>query len=276
MLLAGPNIMLGYLNRPEANAETLVKDAEGTTWLKTGDIRVSTRRVRLLSSFCHLVADSRLTAASSHAGLFYITDRLKELIKVKGFQVPPAELEAVLLECPYVADCAVIGIWNDEQQTEYPRAYSALDSPPILLRLVLITICAQSFSRRGARPSRTRRPRSRSGWPARWRTTSSSRGAFTVLRAGEPGTDSVPTTTTAGSNSSTRCPSLPRASSCDAVRLFLHASHVTRTTLTVSLGQSCARRPSRRSRLRRRPRQASARRSERVSYIFSLFTGISG
>ncbi|TNY20897.1 AMP binding protein [Rhodotorula diobovata] len=105
MLLAGPNIMLGYLNRPEANAETLVKDAEGTTWLKTGDI-----------------------ARVDEEGLFYITDRLKELIKVKGFQVPPAELEAVLLECPYVADCAVIGIWNDEQQTEYPRAYIVLSA----------------------------------------------------------------------------------------------------------------------------------------------------
>jgi len=54
---------------------------------------------------------------------------LKELIKVKGFQVPPAELEAVLLECPFVADCAVIGVWNDDQQTEYPRAYSASPSP---------------------------------------------------------------------------------------------------------------------------------------------------
>ncbi|GAA5896926.1 hypothetical protein JCM8208_006114 [Rhodotorula glutinis] len=105
MLLAGPNIMLGYLNRPEATAETLVKDAEGTTWLKTGDI-----------------------ARVDEKGLFYITDRLKELIKVKGFQVPPAELEAVLLECPFVADCAVIGVWNDDQQTEYPRAYVVLSS----------------------------------------------------------------------------------------------------------------------------------------------------
>lgn len=56
-------------------------------------------------------------------GFYYITDRLKELIKVKGFQVPPAELEATLLECPFVADAAVIGVWYEDQATEFPRAY---------------------------------------------------------------------------------------------------------------------------------------------------------
>ena len=59
--------MLGYLNRPEANAETLVEDSTGR-WLRTGDI-----------------------ALVDEDGFFFITDRLKELIKVKGFQVPPAE-----------------------------------------------------------------------------------------------------------------------------------------------------------------------------------------
>ncbi|KAK4056937.1 hypothetical protein OIO90_002187 [Microbotryomycetes sp. JL221] len=97
--LQGPNVMLGYLNRPEANAETLLEDDQGR-WLKTGDIAV--------------VDDE---------GFFYITDRLKELIKVKGFQVPPAELEAVLLECPFVNDVAVIGIYHEDQATEFPRAY---------------------------------------------------------------------------------------------------------------------------------------------------------
>ncbi|GAA5963312.1 hypothetical protein JCM8115_000973 [Rhodotorula mucilaginosa] len=105
LLMAGPNIMLGYLNRPEANKETLVTDSEGTVWLKTGDIA--------------RVEDGK-------KGWFWITDRLKELIKVKGFQVPPAELEATLLECPYVADCAVIGVWNEDQATEYPRGYIVL------------------------------------------------------------------------------------------------------------------------------------------------------
>lgn len=40
-----------------------------------------------------------------------------------GFQVPPAELEGVLLTCPFVADCAVIGVWSEAQATELPRAY---------------------------------------------------------------------------------------------------------------------------------------------------------
>lgn len=68
LLMAGPNIMLGYLNRPEANKETLVADSEGTVWLKTGDIA--------------RVEDGK-------KGWFWITDRLKELIKVKGFRALP-------------------------------------------------------------------------------------------------------------------------------------------------------------------------------------------
>ena len=55
-------------------------------------------------------------------GLFYITDRLKELIKVKGFQVAPAELEALLLTHPKIADAAVIGVPN-ERLGEAPKAF---------------------------------------------------------------------------------------------------------------------------------------------------------
>jgi len=55
-------------------------------------------------------------------GLFYITDRLKELIKVKGLQVAPAELEAVLLTHPKIADAAVIGVPN-ERMGEAPKAF---------------------------------------------------------------------------------------------------------------------------------------------------------
>lgn len=62
--MAGPNIMLGYLNRPQANKETLVEE-QGTIWLRTGDIA----RVE-----------------DGQKGWFFITDRLKELIKVKGFR----------------------------------------------------------------------------------------------------------------------------------------------------------------------------------------------
>lgn len=52
-----------------------------------------------------------------------MVDRVKELIKYKGFQVPPAELESLLLQHPQVVDSGVIGIWDDSQATELPRAY---------------------------------------------------------------------------------------------------------------------------------------------------------
>ena len=94
----GPQIMKGYLNRPEATAQTI--DAEG--WLHTGDIGY---------------ADE-----DSH---FYIVDRAKELIKYKGFQVPPAELEAVLLTHPAIADAAVIPCPDDEAG-EIPKAFVVL------------------------------------------------------------------------------------------------------------------------------------------------------
>jgi 4-coumarate--CoA ligase len=91
----GPQVMKGYLNNPSATEATI--DADG--WLHTGDIG-------------HV--DS--------AGHLYIVDRLKELIKYKGFQVAPAELEALLLAHPSVADAAVIGI-PDEEAGEVPAAY---------------------------------------------------------------------------------------------------------------------------------------------------------
>lgn len=94
----GPQVMKGYLNNDAATAETL--DADG--WLHTGDIG-------------HIDADGHL----------FIVDRLKELIKYKGFQVPPAELEALLLTHPAVADAAVIGL-PDEEAGEIPVGYVVL------------------------------------------------------------------------------------------------------------------------------------------------------
>lgn len=94
----GPQIMKGYLNRPEATAATI--DAE--KWLHTGDIGY---------------ADDQ--------GHFYIVDRAKELIKYKGFQVPPAELEALLLTHPDIADAAVIPCPDDEAG-EVPKAFVVL------------------------------------------------------------------------------------------------------------------------------------------------------
>lgn len=90
----GPQVMKGYLNNPEATAQTIT--AEG--WLKTGDIGV-------------IEADGQMR----------ITDRLKELIKVKAFQVAPAELEAVLVSHPEIADAAVIGI-ADAESGQVPMA----------------------------------------------------------------------------------------------------------------------------------------------------------
>ena len=63
-------------------------------------------------------------------GHFYIVDRLKELIKVKGFQVAPAELEGVLLTHPQVADCAVVGV-SDERSGEVPKAFVVCKSPDV-------------------------------------------------------------------------------------------------------------------------------------------------
>ena len=108
----GPQVMLGYLNRPEAT-EAMIQDG----WLRTGDLGV-------------VDEDGYLT----------IRDRLKELIKVKGFQVAPAQIEAELLTLPGVADCAVIGVPDDEAG-ERPLAFvvcqpgSTLDQAAVLAAL---------------------------------------------------------------------------------------------------------------------------------------------
>jgi len=91
----GPNVMTGYLNNPEATAITL--DDEG--YLHTGDV-----------------------AEVTDDGVFSIVDRVKELIKYKGYQVPPAELEALLLTHDRVADVAVIGV-RDADGEEVPKAF---------------------------------------------------------------------------------------------------------------------------------------------------------
>ncbi|KAJ7060929.1 hypothetical protein C8F01DRAFT_1291039 [Mycena amicta] len=92
----GPTIMKGYLRNARATEEALTPDG----WFKTGDV---------------LTRDEE--------GFFFVVDRVKELIKYKAFQVPPAELEAVLLTHPDIADAAVIGVESVEQATELPRAY---------------------------------------------------------------------------------------------------------------------------------------------------------
>ena len=97
----GPQVMKGYLNNPEATARTV--DADG--WLHTGDIGIV-----------------------DEDGYLEIVDRLKELIKVRGFQVAPAELEAVLLKHPNIADAAVIPV-PDPDAGEVPKAVVVVREP---------------------------------------------------------------------------------------------------------------------------------------------------
>jgi acyl-CoA synthetase (AMP-forming)/AMP-acid ligase II len=97
----GPLVMAGYLGKPEATAETI--DPEG--WLHTGDV-----------------------GYVDEDGDVFIVDRVKELIKFKGLQVAPAELEAILLGHPAVADAAVIPS-PDEDAGEVPKAFVVLKSP---------------------------------------------------------------------------------------------------------------------------------------------------
>jgi acyl-CoA synthetase (AMP-forming)/AMP-acid ligase II len=96
----GPQVMKGYLNRPDATAETITPEG----WIRTGDI-----------------------GYADEDGWIYIVDRLKELIKYKGLQVAPAELEALLLSHPAVADAAVIPSPDDEAG-EVPKAFVVLTS----------------------------------------------------------------------------------------------------------------------------------------------------
>jgi acyl-CoA synthetase (AMP-forming)/AMP-acid ligase II len=87
--------MRGYLNNPEATAATI--DDEG--WLRSGDV-----------------------GYVDEDGYFFLVDRLKELIKYKGYQVAPAELEALLVTHPAVADAAVVPT-PDEAAGEVPKAF---------------------------------------------------------------------------------------------------------------------------------------------------------
>ena len=98
LLVRTPAAMLGYLNNPQATAATIDADR----WVHTGDI-----------------------ATVDERGWFRVVDRLKELIKYKGYQVAPAELEGILLASPCVADCAVIGS-PDLEAGEVPKAFVVL------------------------------------------------------------------------------------------------------------------------------------------------------
>ncbi len=93
--IKGPNIFIGYHNNDAATKACMTDDG----FFKTGDI-----------------------GFEDEDGNMYITDRVKELIKYKGFQVAPAELEGVLSACDVVDDVCVIGIYDAERESEVPMA----------------------------------------------------------------------------------------------------------------------------------------------------------
>ncbi|KAJ6593925.1 4-coumarate-CoA ligase [Mycena capillaripes] len=107
VLVQGPIVTKGYFNNPEANADSF-KDG----YFCTGDIG--------------FFKGDRL----------HIVDRKKELIKYKGLQVAPAELEAVLISHPHILDAGVIGIFDEEAQTEVPRAYVVADQTVISAKAI--------------------------------------------------------------------------------------------------------------------------------------------
>lgn len=95
LYMKGPNIFQGYHNNPAATADCLTDG-----WFRTGDVGYQDKN-----------------------GNFYITDRVKELIKYKGFQVAPAELEGILVDHEAINDVAVIGIESEAHGTEVPLAF---------------------------------------------------------------------------------------------------------------------------------------------------------
>lgn len=101
----GPNVTKGYFRNEEATRDAFYVDEEGKTWFRTGDIGTIDRE-----------------------GFVKIVDRIKEMIKYKGLQVIPSELEGKLICHPDVGDACVVGVWTEEQATELPLAFVVLNS----------------------------------------------------------------------------------------------------------------------------------------------------
>jgi len=121
--IRGPQVMKGYLNNPEATEEAI--DSEG--WFHTGDI-----------------------GYADEEGYFYIVDRIKELIKCDGYQVAPAELEAVLLTHPAIADAAVIPSPH-RSSGEVPKAFVVLKgeaTPSEIMEFVAAKVAPHKMIRR--------------------------------------------------------------------------------------------------------------------------------
>ncbi|KAL4895011.1 hypothetical protein BDV59DRAFT_200269 [Aspergillus ambiguus] len=98
----GPNVMMGYKDNEEETTKAILEGG----WLRTGDLGYIDK-----------------------SGYLTVYDRIKDLIKYKGFQVAPSELENIIIRHPLVREAAVIGVWDDQQATELPRAFVALKKP---------------------------------------------------------------------------------------------------------------------------------------------------
>lgn len=103
LVVAGPQIMKGYWNRPDADAQVFVIDPDGVRWLRTGDV-----------------------AVIDEDGYIRIVDRLKDMIAVGGFKVFPSQIEAILYRNPAIKEALVIGM-PDAYHGEMPRAYVTLN-----------------------------------------------------------------------------------------------------------------------------------------------------
>jgi len=117
LVIRGPQVMKGYLNRPEDNKEALRKG-----WLYTGDL-----------------------ALMDEDGYFHIVDRKKETIKYKGYTIAPAEVEAILYEHPVVKECAVVGK-PDPLAGEVPKAYVVLNEGFTMDKEELVKFCAERIA----------------------------------------------------------------------------------------------------------------------------------
>ncbi|MDQ7029369.1 MAG: long-chain fatty acid--CoA ligase [Ardenticatenia bacterium] len=117
IIIHGPQVMAGYHNRPRETEATLRTDAEGRTWLHTGDV-----------------------ARMDEDGYFYIVDRKKDLIIASGYNVYPREVEEVLYEHPKVLEAAVVGVPHP-YRGETVKAFVVLREGETLNEEELIQFC---------------------------------------------------------------------------------------------------------------------------------------
>ncbi len=125
LCIQGPTVISQYFDNPEATATAFTKDG----YLKTGDL---------------MYCDSKTKK-------WYVVGRKKDLIKVRGFQVAPAEIESVLLDHPLIADAAVIGVPNPKSEDgELPRAYIVRTATPeatALSQAAVLKFCQDKFAK---------------------------------------------------------------------------------------------------------------------------------